>query len=57
MGFLAGSWLVLAPERVIEVFTNPQDGVCQTHRRLGVQDILVSTSLPGVTIEIGSLFP
>jgi Uma2 family endonuclease len=51
------SWLVLAPARMIEVFTNPQGGVYQTHRRLGVQDVLVSTALPGVTVEIGSLFP
>ena len=50
-------WLVLAKSRVVEVFTDPHEGTYRTHRRLTAQDTLVSSALPGVTLEIASLFP
>jgi Uma2 family endonuclease len=50
-------WLVLATTRVIEVYTAPQNGAYTVRRTLGVSDTLTATALPGVSLEIGSLFP
>jgi len=50
-------WLVLAKQRLIEVSSSPQNGAYAVTRTLGVDDTLVSVSLPGVSLHIGSLFP
>jgi len=50
-------WLVLAKRNEIEFYARPENGVWQEMRRLGVGDTLVSTALPGVSMEVSSIFP
>jgi Uma2 family endonuclease len=50
-------WLVLAKARVIEVYTSPVNGTYAKRHTLGVSDTLVSTALPGVSLEIRNFFP
>jgi Uma2 family endonuclease len=54
---IAESWLVLPAKKVIECYSNPREGDWQDVRRLGMEDTLVSTALPGVSISVTSLFP
>jgi Uma2 family endonuclease len=50
-------WLVLALRREIEFYSKPEGGQYREVRRLGAGETLVSAALPGVSVEIGTLFP
>ena len=50
-------WLVLGKRRQIECYTEPRAGAYQTVRRLGMKDTLVCTALPGVSLDLSTLFP
>lgn len=49
-------WLVLGPERQIEVFRTPVDGQFTSTRVLGVADELTAEGLPDVRLSIGQIF-
>jgi Uma2 family endonuclease len=49
-------WIVLGLERLIEIYTIPQNGRYQRQRVVGVNETLVSASLEGVSINTGQLF-
>ncbi len=49
-------WLVLAPEKQIEVHRQPQDGQFAEHTVHGPGGTLTSAVVPGFTVELDSLF-
>jgi Uma2 family endonuclease len=50
-------WIVLGFERVVEVYRRPVDGVYQDKTTVGGGEALTCQSVPGVTIQLGELFP
>ena len=49
-------WLVLARKREVECYSQPASGAYLQMRRLGIEDTLTSSALPGVSITVASLF-
>jgi len=48
-------WLVLARKREIECYSRPAAGGYQQMCRLGMEDTLTSSALPGVSLTVASL--
>jgi Uma2 family endonuclease len=51
------TWLVLATRRMIEVHTQPVNGIYQSRREVLPGELLTSTALEGITIDTAILFP
>jgi Uma2 family endonuclease len=49
-------WIVLAPERRVEVYRRPENGRYQKMRLVGPDDLLESASVPTVRLRITDLF-
>lgn len=49
-------WLVLGPEKRIEVFFEPREGAFATTAQFGPHGTLQSRSLPGLALDLTSLF-
>jgi Uma2 family endonuclease len=49
-------WLVLGPERQIEVYRQPKDGQYTDRAVHGPGGVLTSTVLPGLTLPLDTLF-
>jgi len=49
-------WLVLGPEKQIEVFRQPKDGQFAEHALVGPGGTLTSAALPGFTLPLDSFF-
>ena len=49
-------WIVLAPQRRVEVFHRPENGRYQEMRLLGPDDPLQSASVPSVRLRVADLF-
>ena len=49
-------WIVLGLERQIEVYRQPENGQYQQKRLFGPNEILESSSLPGIRIRVSDLF-
>jgi Uma2 family endonuclease len=50
------AWLVLGPERQVEVFRRPEAGRYAESQVLTPDSILASTTLPGITVPLSELF-
>jgi Uma2 family endonuclease len=49
-------WIVLAPQRQIEVYRRPEKGRYQEVRTVGVNDTLECASVPHVRVRVSELF-
>jgi Uma2 family endonuclease len=49
-------WIVLAPERRVEVYRRPENGRYQEMRPVGPDDLLESASVPTVRLRVADLF-
>jgi Uma2 family endonuclease len=49
-------WIVLGPQRQVEVYRRPEKGCYQETRTFGLEDTLVCASLPAVRIRVSDLF-
>jgi Uma2 family endonuclease len=49
-------WIVLGPERRVEVYRNPLNGVFRERIIIGPGGTLTCQSLPGVTVDLDQLF-
>jgi Uma2 family endonuclease len=49
-------WLVLAPEKQVEIYRQPEAGQYLEHQKHGPGGTLTSSSLPGLTITLEALF-
>jgi Uma2 family endonuclease len=49
-------WIVLGPERTVEVYSRPEGGRYQQSRLFGLNDTLECSSVPGVLIRVADLF-
>jgi Uma2 family endonuclease len=49
-------WIVLAPQRQIEVYRRPENGRYQEVRTVGIDDTLECSSVPGVRLRVSELF-
>ena len=50
-------WLVLAKKQEIERFPDPEGGTYRKVDCFRTDAVLISTALPGVSLEVGKLFP
>jgi Uma2 family endonuclease len=49
-------WIVLGPERRVEIYRQPQNGRYQEMRVVGPEEAIECAGLPGVRIQISDLF-
>ena len=49
-------WIVLGPERTVEVYRRPEGGRYQEMHTFGLDHTLECSSVPGVRIRLGDLF-
>ena len=49
-------WIVNAADRCIEVYCEPTAGIYASREVLGLNDLVVCRSLPGVDVDVGRLF-
>ena len=49
-------WIVLGPERTVEVYRRPEGGRYQEMHTFGLDHTLECSSVPGVQIRLGDLF-
>ncbi len=50
-------WIILGEQNAVEVYTAPQSGRYTQHRRYSHSETVSSTALPGLTVDLATLFP
>src|SRR5512145_333155 len=53
---IAEYWIVNLGESVVEIHTDPFDGTYRVHRTLASPAMLLSSSVPGLTVDLGQIF-
>jgi Uma2 family endonuclease len=51
------AWLLVLPQRVLEVYCDPRDGIYQSRTVLRIGDSVSPCSRPDVVIQVASFFP
>jgi Uma2 family endonuclease len=54
---VAEYWIVLARERVIEVYTEPVAGAYTERREVGIGELLTCASVPRLSLTVADVFP
>lgn len=50
-------WIVIGEQRIVEVYTAPQGSLYTQSRRYSRAETISSSALPGLTVELATLFP
>ena len=54
---IAEYWIVIGEQKVVEVYTIPQNGLYTQRRRYSQAETITSATLPGLTVDLAALFP
>ena len=50
-------WIVLSQERAVEIYSNPEPNGYASRRRVEDGELLISTAMPAVKLELSSILP